>query len=333
MPERYVAIAEEASYAPTSPVTPNKFFAAISCETTPNPGLRFPVSMRGRSVYEHRAGLFEETGTVVMDVKPENCIGWFLKWALGSVSSQQQGATTAYKHTFKSAETIRSFALGYNLDSINEKRLPGCIVNTLDFEMVKGASLMATIGFIAQKEKLVSVQSPTWEGEDLDAFEAYQSKVEVADTELANLVEAFRIHIENRVYGVGDIGVLGSRYLPRIELAERIVTGSIEMPLLSGTIDVYKRFLKDTGATEPGEPVVPFKVELLTDTAITIADTYTYKLDFRLPKCVLTAAPLRIERQERKVFRVDFQAKHDSTDASEIVAELTNTDTGYPDAA
>jgi len=335
MPERYVAVAEEVSYAPATPVVPNKFFAANFCETALNPGLAFPVSIRGRSILEHREGYLQEAVTVNMDVKPDNMIGWFLKWILGSVTSAQQGATTAYKHTFKVAETVRSFALGYNWDAIKEKRVPGCIMSGLSFSIARGVTpLIADISAIGQTEKLETVQSSSgWSA--LAPFKPYQSKVELADVELANLVEAFRINIAPRVFGVGDIGVLGSRKLTRIELAERVVTGSMDLPLLSGTLDVYQRFLKDAAAVEPGEPVVPFKLELLIDTGIVIVDTYKYRLDFILPKCVITGAPIRIERQERKMFRVDFQCEKGTVVANEteIQVELTNADTGYPDAS
>jgi len=335
MPERYVAVAEEPSYAPATPVVPNKFFDANFCETSLNPGLAFPVSIRGRSLLEHREGYLQEAVAVNMDVKPDNMIGWFLKWIIGSVTSAQQGATIAYKHTFKVAETVRSFALGYNWDAIKEKRIPGCIMSGLNFSIARGVTpLIADITAIGQTEKLETVQSPSgWSA--LAPFKPYQSKVELSDSELANLVEALRINIASRVFGVGDIGVLGSRKLTRIELAERVITGSMDLPLLSGTLDVYQRFLKDTAAVEPGEPVVPFKLELLIDTGIVIADTYKYRLDFILPKCVITGAPVRIERQERKMFRVDFQCERGTVGANntEIQVELTNADTGYPDAS
>jgi len=334
MPERYVAVAEEPSYAPATPVVPNKFFDANFCETSLDPGLVFPVSIRGRSLLEHREGYLQEAVAVNMDVKPNNMIGWFLKWILGSVTSAQQGATVAYKHTFKVAETVRSFALGYNWDAIKEKRVPGCIMSGLSFSIARGATpLIADITAIGQTEKLENVQSPSgWSA--LAPFKPYQSKVELADSELANLVEGFIINIAPRVFGVGDIGVLGSRKLTRIELAERTITGSMDLPLLSGTLDIYQRFLKDTAAVAPGEPVVPFKLELLIDTGIVIADTYKYRLDFILPKCVITGAPVRIERQERKMFRVDFQCEQGDVggNTTEIQVELTNADTGYPDA-
>jgi len=335
MPERYVAVAEEPSYAPATPVVPNKFFDANFAECGLNPGLAFPVSIRGRSILEHHEGLIAESVAVNMDVKPDNMIGWFLKWILGSVTSTQQGATIAYKHTFKVAETVRSFALGYNWDAIKEKRVPGCIMTGLNFSIVRGATpLIADIAAIGQSEKLETVQTPSgWSA--LAPFKPYQSKVELADSELANLVEGFRINIGQRVFGVGDIGVLGSRKLTRIELAERTITGSMDLPLLSGTLDVYQRFLKDVAAVAPGEPVVPFKLELLIDTGIIIADPHKYSINFVMPQCVITAAPVRIERQERKLFRVDFQCEQGDVGANktEIQVELMNADTGYPDAA
>jgi len=334
MPERYVAVGEEASYAPETPVVPDKFFAANFAECGLNPGLVFPVSIRGRGILEHHEGLLQESITVNMDVKPNNMIGWLLKWILGSVTSEKQGATNAYKHTFKSAETVRSFALGHNWDTIKEKRVPGCIMTGLNFSIVRGATpLIADISAIGQTESLEDVQEASgWS--TLAPFKPYQSKVELADSELANLVEGFRINIGQRVFGVGDIGVLGSRKLTRIELAERTITGSMDLPLLSGTLDVYQRFLKDTEAVGPGEPVVPFKLELLIDTGIIIADPHKYSMNFVMPQCVITAAPVRIERQERKFFRVDFQCEQGDVGANktEIQVELMNADTGYPDA-
>ena len=331
MPIRYVAVKEEASYAPATPVVPDKFFDANSCKADLSQGLVFPKSLRGRSIYEVREGYLEENIGINMDVKPDNGIGWFLKWVLGSCTSVKVGPTVAYTHTFKAADTIRSFALGNNWDTIKEKRIPGCIMKSLDFKVARGPEpLIAEVDAVGQTESLQTVQTATgWS--TLAPFKPYQSKVKLASTELLNLVEGFSIKIANKVYDVGDIGVLGSRKLPRIELAERIVTGTINLPLLSGTLDVYQRFLKDAAATAPGEPLVPFKLELLIDTGIVIETTYNYALNFTLPKCVLPSAPVGIQRQDRKTFNVSFQALYDATD-TEIKAELTNIDVSYPDA-
>ncbi len=332
MPTRYVAVKEEASYAPTPAVTPNQFFDANRAEANLEENHTFPTSMRGRSIFEVRENYYQDKVTWQTDVKPNNQIGWFLKWALGSVTSSQQGATTAYLHTFKAADTLRSFAWAYNFDSLIEKRVPGCILQNIKFSVARGANpLQADFTAIGQGESLVAVQSPSgWS--TLAPFKPFHSKVHIAGSELVNLAEGMTINIANKVYDIGDIGVLGNRKLTRIEVGERTISGTLDIPVTSGTLDLYKRYLKDTGATEPGEPVVPFSIKLATDTGVVIAGAYNYKIDFTMPKCVLTSAPPPMEKQERKRISLGWKAIYDSGEASEIKVELQNTETEYPDA-
>ena len=321
---RYLGVAEESSFG--TPVTVDKYIDIVREGIVSSPDARFRRTVRGRPTFKHGAGLYSIAGPFDMFVEPENHFGWLLKWALGDVTSELQG-TTAYLHTFKGADTIKPFTCGICWDAINEKQIAGAILDVLTIEAVKGQALTATASILGKTEALISVATPSFS--DLDAFEHYHADPKIENVS-QTIVEAFRVTIANNVYPVSDIGVLGDRFLPRIELRERVVTGSMDLAFENA--DEYKRFLGDAVATAPTEPLGTVDLECEFDTGILIETTYNYLFDIEMPKCVYTAGDVHIVEQERKVLRIDFQAEYDSTLASEIAVKLQNTVTSYPDA-
>jgi len=319
---RYLGVREESAYG--TPLTVDKYIDIISEGVVGAHDVSFRKTVRGRPNYKHSAGLWSEAGPFDMFIEPENHFGWLLKWALGDVASGQQGGTTAWLHTFKGADTIDSFTAGICWDALNERQIAGAIVDTLSIEAVKGQPLTATVGILGKTEELISTATPSFSA--LDAFEAYQADPQIAAVS-KTYVEAFRVNIANNVYPVGDVGILGNRFMPRIELRERVVSGSMDLAFT--VADEYKRFLGSATATEPTVPLGTLQLEVEFDTAIVIEGAYNYLLDIDLPKCVYTAGDVHIIERERKLLRIDFTAEYDATDESEIVVKLQNTKTTY----
>ena len=78
MPTRYVAIKEEVSYAPVTPVVPDaaKSIDANRVEANLSEDHSFPLSMRGRGTYSVNEGYLSENVTMQIDCRPDN-VGWF----------------------------------------------------------------------------------------------------------------------------------------------------------------------------------------------------------------------------------------------------------------
>ena len=309
---RYFGIAQEFAFKTEKPAS---VYTNITRETiVPDQGWIITETVARRAFDKKVLGAFRARGNIEFPVEPENGIGWYLKWVLGSVTSAQQGGTSAYKHTFKSADTIKSFTGRVGAD-ISERVLGGCLLNSSALRFAHGQEIRGVAEIFAAEEAKGTIGSPTFS--NLDPFVFSQATVEFADTAKAIVAEG-EVRINNRI--PFDRGVLGSRFFPKIRLGKRLVDGRLS--LFFDDADEYDRFLAGT----------EFKLELLT-TGPDIGETgYNYTLNVILPKCVyLRDTAPHIDRRELIMLDAPFQAFYDSTSETEITVELINEKTGYPD--
>jgi len=233
---------------------------------------------------------------------------------LGGYSKEQQGGTSAWKHTFKGADSIKSFTGRVGAET-DERVLGGCLLNSLALRFAHGEELRGVAEVFAAEEAKGTIGSPTFSA--LDPFVFSQATVEFTDTAKAIVAEG-EVRINNRI--PFDRGVLGSRYFPKIMVGKRLVDGRLSLFFDDAT--EYDRFLAGT----------EFKLELLT-TGPQIGTTgYYYSLNIIMTKCVyLRDTAPHVDRRELIVLDAPFQAFYDSTPATEITVELINQDDEYPD--
>jgi len=309
---RYFGIAQE--YAFKIEKAASVYTNIIRESIVPDQGWIIPETVAHRAFEKKVLGAFRARGNIEFPVEPENGIGWYLKWALGSVSSAKQGETSAYKHTFKSADDIKSFTGRIGADT-DERVLGGCLLNSLALRFAHGEEIRGVAEVFAAEEAKGSIGSPTFSA--LDPFVFSQATVEFADTAKAIVAEG-EVRINNRI--PFDRGVLGSRYFPKIRVGKRLVDGRLSLFFDDAT--EYDRFLAGT----------EFKLELLTAGPAIGATGYNYTLNLIMTKCVyLRDTAPHIDRRELIVLDAPFQAFYDSTSATEITVELINEKTSYPD--
>jgi len=309
---RYFGIAQEYTFKTEKAAS---VYTNISRESiVPDQGWIIPETVARRTFDKKVLGAFRARGNIEFPVEPENGIGWYLKWVLGSVTSSQQGGTSAYKHTFKSADAIKSFTGRVGVD-ISERILGGCLLNSLALRFAHGEELTGVAEVFAAEEAKGSIGSPTFSA--LDPFVFSQATVEFADEAKAIVAEG-EVRINNRI--PFDRGVLGSRYFPKIMVGKRLVDGRLS--LFFDDAAEYDRFLAGT----------EFKLELLTQGPQIGATGYYYSLNVIMTKCIyLRDTAPHVDRRELIVLDAPFQAFYDSTPATEIAVELINQDNDYPD--
>jgi len=309
---RYFGIAQE--YTFKTEKAASVYTNIIRESIVPDQGWIIPETVARRAFDKKVLGAFRARGNIEFPVEPENGIGWYLKWALGSVSSAQQGGTSAYKHTFKSADDIKSFTGRIGADT-DERVLGGCLLNSLALRFAHGEEIRGVAEIFAAEEAKGTIGSPTFSA--LDPFVFSQATVEFADTSKAIVAEG-EVRINNRI--PFDRGVLGSRYYPKIMVGKRLVDGRLSLFFDDAT--EYDRFLAGT----------EFKLELLTTGPAIGATGYNYTLNVIMTKCIyLRDTAPHIDRRELIVLDAPFQAFYDSTPATEITVELINEKTSYPD--
>ncbi|MFQ5712379.1 MAG: hypothetical protein ACE5GD_11475, partial [Candidatus Geothermarchaeales archaeon] len=108
MTTRYFGFAEETTFG--TKVAIANYLDPIDMKIISDTGKIFVETVQNRAAVKQVDGPLKVAGPVSFYVEPEN-IAWFLKWALGGVTTVDDGLATpvAYKHTFKPADSIKSW--------------------------------------------------------------------------------------------------------------------------------------------------------------------------------------------------------------------------------
>jgi hypothetical protein len=112
------------------------------------------------------SGLRKVSGGIKYPLHPSDHM-ILLKHLLGQVSSAQQGATAAYKHTFKGANTLPQFGLSFtkNLDQMAAHYF-GVFLNQGTFDFEVGQAVMASLEVVGKDMLIGTGQSGTSTGQN-----------------------------------------------------------------------------------------------------------------------------------------------------------------------
>lgn len=312
--KRYIGIGKETTFGIA--VAATRYVEAVDT-FQPDPGVVIldPVAQRARK--DKVFTKFRARGNIgAWEVKPEDIIGEALYGVLGAVSSAQQGGTSAYKHTFTPADTIKSWTLRKGVE-LNELVNPGCLFNQLTFqtrhpEILK--AILEVFGVGAAPSK-VALDTPTFS--TLQPFVYHQCTITLAGSDKSSLVYDASVVINNSI--PIDRGGHSSKYIPKIRVGDRVVNGKLSTYF--DETDQYDAFIAGT----------EFALNLKWVGAL-IESTYYYTLELDLPKCVYRSrgAPEIKPIKEPLVVDAPFDAlyKTDSYNA-EMKAYLTNKITSY----
>jgi Phage tail tube protein len=321
-----MAVAEEATpgVAATTPDIYDCF--------TDDPGI-VPVQnvirdgcVHSRSNKKHVLSNYHMDGSLPQMVEPEGMIGWWLKWALGGLSSAQEGATTAYKHTYTPAEELKSFTLWLLKGGNQQVKIPYGTVLGLELSQGLDDVLRSTIRTAGQKDE-IATDFGSSDYSLLDPFHNTMLAVSIAGslTGQAAQVHNTVISIDNGI-NLDDGRTHGSRFY------EAVVPGKLNV---SGSNDIwfdddieYQRFWGDAAATSPASTSTPVPLIFTWDTGIEAGTGYNYQLVITIPAAIYESTTVNLGGN-RVVQHIDWYAELDPVTSREIMIELTNTKTGY----
>lgn len=311
---RYVGLGKETTYG--TAVAATRYAEAIA-SIKPDQGWIIPQPIAGRAFRKRNLGPYRARGTIGdFPVEPENIIGELLLGVLGSVSSQQIGATGVYTHTFEPADTIPSFTTRIGVEQ-TERILPGCLVNSLTVKFAHDKDIQANAEILSGfQETKGSITTPTIS--ELQALNMHDadSYIKIGGVEKQNLIYDLEITINNNI--PFDRGDLSGRTFSEIRVGQRVVTGKLSAYF--DETDEYDRFID-------GEE---FNLILLALGPIAY-DINKYFIKFELRKCVYLkdVVPDVKPQSEPLVVDAPFQAFFDSTKGWEIQAILQNKIASY----
>jgi hypothetical protein len=250
--------------------------------------------------------------------EPENIVGELLYGVFGSVSSAQQGGTSAYLHTFSPADSLPSYTVRIGVEQ-TERVLPGCLIEALTVKFkhddVVKAYAEVLSGF---PETKASIGSPTLSS--LQAFDMTDTSavLTIGGVSKRSVVYDLEVTVKNNI--PFDRGALDGRTFSVKRYGQREVTGKLSA-YFDDTAE-YDRFIAGS----------EFNLAI-TAVGAEIAGGYKYQLGFELRKCVYLrdAAPEVKVQNEPLVIDAPFQAFYDSTGGfnAEAKATLQNTVTSY----
>lgn len=318
-PNKWAGIAEETNFG-IKVTAPAKSLTYGTLDLNPDQGL-LEVEESERQIATMVTGPFVGSGSLGLYARPDT-IGHFLKWAMGKVTSAQQGATVMYKHTFEMFESIKSFTLSDNerLSAIDSRILAGLLIKKLTLEAPARDLVTLDLDLLYAWENLEA--KPT-KG-SLSALRPFVFhdltvlKLATADFK----AESFSFNIENDI--PDDTHDLGSRKITDLLLGGANILGEFEMKFKSW--DQRKIFYGAAAATEPQEDVTPQQLEItLTGEATGIPAYPNYQIHIVLPKTLITENPASASKREILKQTFSFRAVKDAGN----IIELLNKDTSY----
>jgi hypothetical protein len=319
---RYIQAREEATFGAGS-VTGGTIIdlASADIDAPSDQVIIYPGAAR-RAKSKTAPAPYIPQGPISFAADEEN-VGYFLKWALGNVTSAQPNvgtAPTVWTHTFTPSDALKSFQLNVGKD-LFEHQFLGCMIDTLQFQVEK-EFFMVTPEIRAQKDAKGAIQSalviPT-----NPLFAYHQVLTTVAGTDYTGKVESLDLSISNNLQTEEGVA-LGSRFAKRFEIGEFLATATVKIAF-EGSAE-YERFWGS--ATGPIEGVTTLALVFEAKAAL-IAATYFRSLKITLPKVVVTAVQAPVQGSGKIEQTLTFTALHDDTATYPLQVVLTNTKTNY----
>ena len=317
MPERYLAVGEEASYG--SAASPTRYIDILREALVFDRGITPVETVFSRDIRKYVQSRGRVTGSIDFAVEPEN-VGEFFKWALGSVETTDDGGSppVAYKHVFKPADEIKSFT-GIVFHGENPKRrIVGCLIDRLTVETPLDYATGSVDILASEEQSTEESLSPTISS--LPPFVFKEASFQLKDSDKSKYLRALRLNIRNNI-PVDDLYGFGSPYPVRSLTTTRTVECEIELASFIST--VYSDFLS-------GEEVACKLTFTGPSTGSSAAGFENYKLEIDLPKLVYRsdAAP-HIDRREPTRITAPMQVLYDPTKGYECAITLVNKVSSY----
>jgi hypothetical protein len=285
--------------------------------------LKVHTGRRG-SEYKMMRTSAEPKGSLQMPAWPENGLEDAFLGALGSVSSAQQGATTAYTHTFTESNSLPTFSITKWAGSLGEPQAyAGCMVNSLKLDYTSGSPVNMSVEYLTNSVDF-SKSAPTQTYASSSPFTFNDFTCSLGDygvlpTANSNVSTA-SIEINNNIH---ELMTANKKMEPDVKIPGQLeVTGRIEFPF--GNLDEYKRYLGGSTTANNVNDIITDRAITLNLTGANIASTYNYDLTITLPKVNLINLKPDGSADDPIMYGFDFRALYDGTTQKMASASVTS---------
>jgi len=317
---RYIGFRKEGEYG-TAETDPSIRYEDTPNSIQPNLNWMIPEPVAKRAYQKRATGLYRAQGPIGdFDVTPEGIIGDLLMGVFGSEETPLNPETDVYTHEFVPADTIPSYTVRVG-GEIEERVLPGCLIEELTLKYKAGAFLKANAtvysGFPETPDTIVAAPTidtiqPFTQIDDLVNF------IVGTDTTAEGKLSELTLTIKNNIpFSEGD---LSGNTFSQIRVGQRTVTGT--MTVAFDNDDVYDDFIAGTAFD---------LTATLQGALIGESETYRNLLRVKLFNCQYLrdgTPPIRTQNEILKI-NAPFQAFYNAGEAREVEAFLQNSITAY----
>jgi len=247
-------------------------------------------------------------GDVSFDLRYEGFSELFYH-ALGSISSSQQGGTSAYKHTITMADSLPT-GLTFEIDmDTKAKQVEGGKINTLSFACEAGGFMTCTIGIIG--EDLTYTTATTGNSLPTAALIPF-NEIAVTYGGASYDVRSFELTLNNNLD-------TDRYYLNALTLKEPLRSGTIPEITGSITTDFQDNTEFDDFVNQSENDIV------ITATGDNIESTYDYQIILTAKNCKLTAGVPSLDNIGLIPLELPFKAYATDSSTRELQIEVQNT--------
>ena len=275
-------------------------------------------------------GDYSATGPI-NTVADTDLLGYLLKAAFGQVSVEKEAAYSAWQYVFNTisprggVSKLSSYKLAIGEDILDERRLTGTYVPSIEFNYSMGQALGIVVNTICAQETLETFSAPAVADHPADSEYIFHmnrlrgwlgsdggTQQEMGVSGEAPALEGLNLRLNNTP--TDDWRKSNSRFLHDFFLQEQEITGDITFSFESTT--ECKRYFEgkeEPTATTPASRITTFPLILECDLGILIDDDpggseLNYRLLFYLPKIYYSSYGKPQSKRDRSTVSASFKA-------------------------
>jgi hypothetical protein len=278
-------------------------------------------------------------------VADTDLLGHLLKAAFGQCSTEQEVGWTAYQHIFHTmtprggVSKLPSYKMALGEDLLDERRLTGLYVPSIDFNFNMGEALQIAVNTIAAQETKATFSAPAVADHPADSeylfhmnrlrgYVGDSTQIELGASGEGNALESLSISLNTNP--TDDWRKSNSRFLHDFFMQEQEITGSYTLSFENMT-ELYRYFEggENPSAVTPASRISTFPLIFSCDLGILVDDDpggseLNYRLLFYMPKAFYTSYGKPQTRRDRSTIDIGFKALIPMT-APDLDATLFNS--------
>jgi len=325
---RYFGVAEEAVFG--TKITDDDSFNYIDASEvgldTPKDSMLSYVGITRRSPQVVSKGQYIPEGDMSQAIEGI-FVGWLLKWILGTYSDclQFDGGKEAYRHTFKSGNSLKSFTARLGKEQM-EQIFEGCKIGSCTIEIPKGDFAMMTASIVAQQDSAGTLKDE----DDIDPsssgfFSFCHGGLDIGGSTV--VCNSISFDINNNISA--DAGVrIGSRFPQQFDVNALELPITVELPYDDTTANTHVTNFWGNASTPTTLTSKAVTITLTSDDTL-IDDTNYYAMTFTFPRCYYKAISQPVKGRDEMVQTLELVAMHDLTEEYAVQVTLDTSFFAY----